>query len=258
LSTLTAELAVTVMGRQLLSSYRYTPIEPVSTSPTENDTPDLAVHPAAYVAQPARNNITPHAEETAVPPPKYSAPSDLPDYQDVAATSQPLSIFRITTSVSRDDDIPFGNACTFIMHAMLVAIFGIFGFFMSWCVGIPSYARRFGRAFGVGLDICKTALYLKYYNAIMCSFERVVLNDYLDSNDMNNITGFIETGSDGMEIITIDGTTINNFCSLPPTTDDPNNVFTFMLLLALFLMLVTLYQAAVVYHRLKCGGAINV
>jgi len=214
------------MGRQLLSSYRYTPIEPTVVT-----TPEAAEE----------------AKETAAtseqaPPPKYTAPADLPDYEDVA--EQPV-VFRMVQTT--DAELPVGTKCTFICHALLVLVFGVFGFFMSWCIGKPSHSRRLGRSLGVGLDIVKTAVYLRHYNEIMCWFERrYIVNDGVaHPHRMEDVNGV------KVDVIDVDGREIVNYCSLVPVTKDTSLIFPIMWFLGVFLICYTLWQVVLLKRRLQ-------
>jgi len=219
------------MGRPLLSSYRYTPIAPVAPvdaaveeeSHEEMKPTQLAVQPAAPHPQPART--VPNA--TVPNPPKYEEPVDLPQYDDVTNGGEGfVSVVRIM----RDEEMqmPVGNWCTFWVHAMLVFFFSILGFLFSICVGVPSHARRLGRMYGVGLDLLKTALWLRYYNGIMCWLERENIPGFpgghgqardADGNPIDHYETRIEP-EHKYEMVNVKGNEVINFCSLPPVSSE--------------------------------------
>lgn len=233
------------MGRKLLSSYRYTPIQPVSVSEPQDEVAP-AVHPAAPRVQAARgsgNNDAARPAPTGPSPPKYTPPRDLPSYEDVSPEPrETIAIMRVGRMVTIDD-IPLGTGCTFWSHALMVTIFGIFGFLMSWCCGLPCHARRLGRTLGIGLDILKTAVYLRYRGAIMCWVETNMLPNFPGSVNGTD-TAATTTGNDylGMppethfDIVTYDGEEFINFCTQPRVNGNLGFFFPFMCILGSLLV----------------------
>lgn len=250
------------MGRKLLSSYRYTPIQPVSVSEPA-DEPGPAVQPAAPRIQPSRSANAPRSAMTGSSPPKYTPPPDLPSYEDVAQPNESVAVIRLGRMISAVDDFPLGTGCTFWGHALMVTTFGIFGFLMSWCCGVPSHARRLGRTLGIGMDILKTAVYLRYHNAIMCWMETNVLPNFPTGGSGVNGThtpatadgfvGITSSNMNGVEVVNYDGQELINFCSLPPVTEDMGMFFPFMCVLGAVLVLASYAQWAKV-QRLHRDG----
>lgn len=228
------------MGRKLLSSYRYTPIEPLQT--------DVAVsNPTAEQVQ-----ITSNASA----PPKYTAPTDLPDYDQVGG--EPVAIFRLTEE-ERAPEIPLGTTSQFLCHALLVFMFGIFGLFFSCFLDMPSHAKRLGRSFGVGLLIFKMATYMRYSTQIMCWLEHHAIPDHstdVDANGTGAGDAVIEShtitrNGHSLEVVTINGKDVVDFCSKQDDNPDMNVFFPFLWALGSFIILFTLCQLVVIRRQYR-------
>lgn len=134
----------------------------------------------------------------------------------------------------------------------MVTIFGIFGFLMSWCCGQPCHARRLARTMGIGLDILKTALYLRYHNAIMCWVETNMIPNFPISGSVVNGTHTVATAANGylnigsednvIDVVQYDGHDYVNYCTLPPVTENMGRFFPFMCFLAVILVVFSYAQ----------------